>query len=198
MWNQVEFKPLVKLNEVEVKTGEEDEEIMFKQRCKLYRFDTTTKEWKEKGVGEMKILKHKKKENSYRVLMRRDQVLKLCANHRITSDIKLQSMNEKQLQWVANDCSEGHPSTEILAVKFRHEDDAKAFKEAFSKAQHASALATPTKPSSSNIKPSETNNGKSVLFSFYFRSYIFYYISSGIISRCYRSILCQANTRVSR
>ena len=44
---KVEFKPLVKLAEVEVKTGEEEEEIMFKSRCKLYRFDTNLKEWKD-------------------------------------------------------------------------------------------------------------------------------------------------------
>ena len=35
---------------VEVKTGEEDEEAVFKERCKLYRFVGETKEWKEKGV----------------------------------------------------------------------------------------------------------------------------------------------------
>ncbi len=52
---QVDFKPLVKLSEVEVKTGEEDEDAVFKQRCKLYRFDNNTKEWKEKGTGEIKV-----------------------------------------------------------------------------------------------------------------------------------------------
>lgn len=155
MTKKVEFKPLVKLAEVEVRTGEEEEEIMFKSRCKLYRFDTSLKEWKEKGVGEMKILKHKTKANSYRVLMRRDQVLKLCANHRISADIKLEFMNEKQLRWLANDCSEGGPSTELLAVKFRHEEDAKSFHENFTKAQqNAATTATPTKSA-----PTQ-NNGK--------------------------------------
>lgn len=47
---QVEFKPLVKLQEVETKTGEEDEDVLFKQRCKLYRFNNDLKEWKEKGL----------------------------------------------------------------------------------------------------------------------------------------------------
>lgn len=151
---------MVKLAEVEVKTGEEDEEVMFKSRSKLYRFDTNLKEWKEKGVGEMKILKHKHAPNTYRVLMRRDQVLKLCANHRITPDIKLETMSEKQLRWLANDCSEGHPVPELLAIKFRLEEDAKAFQEAFHKAQQASssaASATPTKPNNNQ------NNGKIII-----------------------------------
>lgn len=153
---------MVKLAEVEVKTGEEEEEIMFKSRCKLYRFDTNLKEWKEKGVGEMKILKHRTKANSYRVLMRRDQVLKLCANHRISADIKLEFMNEKQLRWLANDCSEGGPSTELLAVKFRHEEDAKSFHDNFTKAQqNAATTATPTKSA-----PTQNNGKIKAQFSF--------------------------------
>ncbi len=135
---QVDFKPLVKLSEVEVKTGEEDEDIVFKQRCKLYRFDNNTKEWKEKGTGELKILRHKLKEGYYRVLMRRDQVLKICANHKISADIKLETVNEKQLRWLANDCSEGEAHPELLAVRFRNEDDAQQFRAEFEKAQASS------------------------------------------------------------
>ena len=39
--------------------GEEDEDAVFSQRSKLFRFDKDTSAWKEKGIGEMKILKHK-------------------------------------------------------------------------------------------------------------------------------------------
>lgn len=131
---QVDFKPLVKLQEVETKTGEEDEEIMFKNRCKLFRFNSELKEWKEKGVGDIKILKHKLK-NTYRVLMRREQVLKLCANHRINPDIKLENLNEKQLTWHVQDCSEEQPRSEILLAKFRHEEEATKFKTVFQEVQ---------------------------------------------------------------
>lgn len=132
---QVEFKPLVKLAEVEVVTGEENEEAVFKQRCKLYRFDQDTKEWKEKGTGEIKVLKHKTNENVYRILMRRDQVLKLCANHRITRDLKLEIFNEKQVRWHAQDYSEGDGKHELLAARFRNEEDAKKFKDQVERAQ---------------------------------------------------------------
>jgi len=37
-------------------------------------------EWKERGTGNAKILRHKKS-NLIRVLMRRDKTLKICANH---------------------------------------------------------------------------------------------------------------------
>lgn len=41
----------------ELKTGEEDEEELYSQRSKLYRFKDG--EWKERGLGEAKLLKHK-------------------------------------------------------------------------------------------------------------------------------------------
>jgi E3 SUMO-protein ligase RanBP2 len=157
---QVDFKPLVKLQEVEVKTGEEDEDVVFKARCKLYRFHRETKEWKEKGAGEIKILKRKSSENAaYRVLMRRDHTFKLCANHRITSDIKLEACSEKQLRWLANDCSEGATALpEYLTAKFRLEEDAKVFKAEFERAQEATSK---NKTTSKSVIVKEEDKGTS-------------------------------------
>ncbi len=54
----IHFEPVVQLPEaVDLKTGEEDENVLFSSRAKLYRFDTD--QWKERGVGDIKILKHK-------------------------------------------------------------------------------------------------------------------------------------------
>lgn len=55
-------------------------------RAKLYRFQDDEKEWKERGTGEVKFLKHKKN-GKIRLLMRRDKTLKICANHLCTSSI---------------------------------------------------------------------------------------------------------------
>lgn len=46
---------------------------VFCHRAKLYRYESATKEWKERGVGEMKILHHPGKK-TYRLLLRREQV----------------------------------------------------------------------------------------------------------------------------
>lgn len=87
-----------------MKSGEEDEEIIFKERAKLYRWDKEVNQWKERGVGEIKILFHTKKK-CYRVLMRRDQVLKVCANHIITKTMQLKPLNTSNnaLVWIATD-----------------------------------------------------------------------------------------------
>lgn len=70
----VAFEPVVPLPAlVEVSTGEEDENVLFSDRAFLYRFVQDTKEWKEKGRGDMKILESKKTGRP-RLLMRREQV----------------------------------------------------------------------------------------------------------------------------
>ena len=65
---------------VEIKTNEEAEEQSFKMRAKLFKFDRESKEWKERGTGDVRLLKHKENEKT-RLVMRRDKTLKVCANH---------------------------------------------------------------------------------------------------------------------
>jgi hypothetical protein len=50
------------------------------RRAKLFRFDTTASEWKERGTGDVRLLKHKVT-SKIRLVMRRDKTLKVCANH---------------------------------------------------------------------------------------------------------------------
>ena len=132
------FKPIISLPEkIDVKTGEEDEEVMFSHRSKLYRFVAEEKQWKERGIGDIKLLRNVTS-GKMRVLMRRDQVLKLCANHQITTDMSLQPNAGSERSWVWSthaDFSEGECKAERLAVRFKNEDIAKQFKEKFEECQ---------------------------------------------------------------
>lgn len=76
-------------------TGEEDEEVIFSERSKLFRL--TNKEWKERGLGDLKILKHKET-GQYRLVMRREQVLKLCANHKLVTGMKCVAVSTFSIQ----------------------------------------------------------------------------------------------------
>ena len=77
----VHFEPVVHLTEkVDTKTNEELEEQTFKMRAKLFKFDRESREWKERGTGDVRLLKHKENGKT-RLVMRRDKTLKVCANH---------------------------------------------------------------------------------------------------------------------
>nr|XP_055072526.1 ranBP2-like and GRIP domain-containing protein 4 isoform X2 [Misgurnus anguillicaudatus] len=134
--DEIHFEPIVSLPEVEVKSGEEDEEILFKGRTKLFRWDRDLSQWKERGVGDLKILFHPVKK-CYRVLMRRDQVFKVCANHTITTNIELKPMNTSAnaLVWTATDFTEGDAKVEQLAAKFKTPELAETFRRTFTDCQ---------------------------------------------------------------
>ena len=53
---------------------------VLNRRCRLYR--VSDGEWKQRGTGDVKILKHKST-GKYRVVMRQEKTLKLIANHRL-------------------------------------------------------------------------------------------------------------------
>lgn len=107
----VHFEPVVTLEKVEVKTMEEDEDVLFKVRAKLFRFDSEAKEWKERGTGDVKFLQNKETKK-VRLLMRRDKTLKVCANHFISPEYVLKANVGSDRSWVYSctaDVAEGGP-----------------------------------------------------------------------------------------
>ncbi|KJZ76255.1 hypothetical protein HIM_04337 [Hirsutella minnesotensis 3608] len=134
----VHFEPVIKLTEkVETKTNEESEEQLFKMRAKLFKFVKESSEWKERGTGDVRLLKHKENGKT-RLVMRRDKTLKVCANHYIVPEMKLSPNVGSDRSWVWNaaaDVSEGEPEAVTLAIRFANSDNANLFKDAFLKAQ---------------------------------------------------------------
>ncbi|PKS13321.1 hypothetical protein jhhlp_000092 [Lomentospora prolificans] len=134
----VHFDPVIKLTEkVDVKTNEESEEQVFKMRAKLFKFVKDTSEWKERGTGDVRLLKHKENGKT-RLVMRRDKTLKVCANHYIVPEMKLSPNVGSDRSWVWNaaaDVSEGEAEAVTLAIRFANSENANLFKDAFIKAQ---------------------------------------------------------------
>ncbi|CAN3357072.1 ran-specific GTPase-activating protein 1 [Diutina catenulata] len=133
----VHFEPLVKLEKVEVKTNEEDEDVLYKVRAKLYRYHADTNEWKERGTGTVKFLKHKESGKT-RILMRRDKTHKICANHFVKKEYELKPNVGSDRSWVysvAADISDGEPQPETLAIKFGDKEKAEDFKKFFEQAK---------------------------------------------------------------
>nr|XP_026691293.1 E3 SUMO-protein ligase RanBP2 [Ciona intestinalis] len=134
----IHVEPIAKLPDlVTVVTGEEGERTIYSQRSKLFRWDKTLKQWKERGLGDI-CIKHNQENGKFRIVMRREQVFKVCANHYITSKMKLTPMpdSDRTWTWIAADFADGE-ETEIenFAIKFKTCELANLFKEKFEECQ---------------------------------------------------------------
>lgn len=75
----------------------------------------------------------------FRVVMRREQVLKICLNHTLTKDIIYNSKDDKTWLFTAPDFSEGEIQHKQFCIRFKNAEIAQNFKKAID-----SALDEPT------------------------------------------------------
>jgi len=116
-------------------------------RAKLFKFVRDSNEWKERGTGDVRLLKHKENGKT-RLVMRRDKTLKVCANHYgmftmvfrcvapvlmisvVVPDMKLSPNVGSDRSWVWNaaaDVSEGEPEAQTLAIRFANSESKEPF-----------------------------------------------------------------------
>jgi Ran-binding protein 1 len=127
-----EFQPIVQLQEVETVSGEEAENILTDFKCKLYRFDHDAGEWKERGVGQVRLLENKENKR-IRLLHRQEKTLKIRANHILMPSTKLQehSGSEKAWVWSAVDFADEVQKPELFCIRFASVERAQEFKKCF-------------------------------------------------------------------
>ncbi|KAM7510803.1 hypothetical protein LguiB_009678 [Lonicera macranthoides] len=125
-----QIAPIIKLQEVAVSTGEENELVLLDLKAKLYRFDKEGNQWKERGVGTVKLLKHNET-SKVRLVMRQSKTLKICANHLMLPSISLQEHagSDKSCVWHASDYADGELKEELFAIRFPSVENCKTFKE---------------------------------------------------------------------
>ncbi|KAL2548537.1 Ran-binding protein 1-like protein c [Forsythia ovata] len=122
--------PIIGLQEVAVTTGEENEDVLLDLKSKLYRFDKEGNQWKERGVGTLKLLKHKES-GKFRLVMRQNKTLKICANHLVLPTMTVQEHhgNDKSCVWHAADYADGELKDETFCIRFASVENCKIFKE---------------------------------------------------------------------
>ncbi|GJY14875.1 Ran-binding protein 1 homolog a-like protein [Tanacetum coccineum] len=125
-----QIAPIVKLEEVAVSTGEEHELPILDLKSKLYRFDKEGNQWKERGAGSVKLLKHKES-GKVRLVMRQSKTLKICANHLVisTTNVQEHAGNDKSCVWHAADFSDGELKNELFCIRFGSVENCKKFME---------------------------------------------------------------------
>eukprot|EP00960_Hanusia_phi_P073383 768000-Hanusia_phi.AAC.2 len=122
----------------------------------MFRFNEPSKEWKERGTGDVRFLKHKET-GKIRVLMRAEKTLRVRANHPCEchgmlaegltsltvsgSQLGAETSCGKAFTYFTPDWSED-PETgvveqknELFAFRFANAENANKFKEAFEKCQ---------------------------------------------------------------
>ncbi|KAL8545067.1 hypothetical protein ACS0TY_005317 [Phlomoides rotata] len=97
------------------------------RNSKLYRFDKDGNQWKERGVGTVKLLKHKVT-GKVRLVMRQNKTLKICANHLDSCDliapynVCTRASGQRQVVcvsvWHAADFSDGELKEETFCIRF--------------------------------------------------------------------------------
>ena len=80
----------------------------------MFRFNEPTKEWKERGTGDVRFLRHKVT-NKVRVLMRAEKTLRVRANHPLTTSLELKphAGSDRAFTYFTPDWSED-PETGII------------------------------------------------------------------------------------
>lgn len=112
--------------------GEEDEEILFAVKAKAMSYDAGTKTWLSKGVGILRVLKHRETAKN-RILMRQAPSGKIVLNAALLSTMKYEYLKPKSVKMaVATDG--GKLSTWMIRVG--NDDDAVELAKILEKEKH--------------------------------------------------------------
>ncbi|KAJ7807064.1 RanBP1 domain-containing protein [Mycena olivaceomarginata] len=130
-------EPVVRLTEQIDTTAREDGDdvLLFKMPARLFQFDGDAAEWKERGMGDVRLIAHK--ESQVQLIMKCGKTPEVCVNHIISSDMRLHPIIGSDRSWawkVAENFSESSTAA-ILSVRFANSGGAAEFRTAFEQAQ---------------------------------------------------------------
>lgn len=121
------------------------QEVIYVKRAKLFIFGETLldkgtgiKTWRERGIGEVRLLRHREHQR-VRLLMRQEKTMKVIANHAVDPRIVLTPNmgSDRSWVWSAFDFADGELVETVFALRFGDSDIAKEFEAAFKKAQES-------------------------------------------------------------
>ncbi|TBU17090.1 putative Ran GTPase binding protein, partial [Ordospora colligata] len=114
----------------------QEDEVLFKAKCKLYYFAKETNSLEERAQGTMIIGKHPKT-NLVRIVVFREQIGRLGCNHYINPALKAQAHKKMANGWMwmtTEDTVESdalRDKKQLLVVKFNSEEDSVRFGEEY-------------------------------------------------------------------
>ena len=130
---------LVDLPTVEDKSGEENFEEVFSARTKLYRWRKP--EWKERGIGHFRIMKHKETTRIVGML-RQEGTKKIMAYFNILSlgelcDLTRLKTSDKTWVWTCLDFSDTNSNMQIeqFCLRFKTKEEFEKFEKDFNESK---------------------------------------------------------------
>ncbi|KAG4216201.1 hypothetical protein ERO13_A01G226640v2 [Gossypium hirsutum] len=105
--------------------------VKLEKKAKLYRFDKEGNQWKERGVGNVKLLKHKVN-GKVRLVMRQSKPLRSVLTISVfipTMTVQEHSGNDKSCVWHAADFADGNLKEEMFCIRFASVENCKTFME---------------------------------------------------------------------
>ncbi|RUS16322.1 hypothetical protein BC937DRAFT_91351 [Endogone sp. FLAS-F59071] len=88
------------VHETEVKTGEEEESMIFQVKAKLYVMDGQ-KQWKERGIGNLRLNMRRSDRRAVRLVMRADGVFRVILNAPLFAGMSCELAQEKFVRIIA-------------------------------------------------------------------------------------------------
>jgi len=139
-----------------VSSTKQKQEVICSFRSKMFLYGETLldvgtgkKTWKERGIGEARILRHREHQR-LRFLMRQEKTMKVIANHALDPRIQLEpnAGSDRSWVWSCYDFAEGELEEKVFALRFANSDVANEFKEKYEECQKemAKVLAGEDKP----------------------------------------------------
>ena len=130
------YEPIVKLVPTETVTGDEGWTVLFSESGKLFRWGRGNggEQWKERATGTIKLLEYDADRSKVRLVVRRDQVLSVAANHYLGGATALKAMTDSKNAWTwsAQDVSDpDDPGVFLYAAKFRSKEVWEKFETVF-------------------------------------------------------------------
>ena len=122
-------KPMVLQN------GEEDEDLLFSQKAKLMVYNTETKSYTTRGVGEMKVLRKKDDKSKVRLLCRSEGMGNILLNTKIVKSFEYKPLTPDKENIVKTPFVEPDGKLTTLVVKFKLKSDGQDYVKAIEDAK---------------------------------------------------------------
>ena len=115
------------------------QEVVCSFRAKMFLYGETlldkgtgNKTWKERGIGDARILRHREHQR-LRFLMRQEKTMKVIANHALDPRIQLEpnAGSDRSWVWSCYDFAEGELEEKVFALRFSNSEVANEFKEKY-------------------------------------------------------------------